>query len=71
MIQNSSNASQNYFVFTPCSNGSYMTELDNCPGDMRNYYFWLKEKKPGNLKDAAYTIAYYHTEAESLDKATP
>ena len=71
MIHNKSNTSQNYFVFTPCSNGSYMTELDNCPGDMRNYYFWLKEKKPANLKDAAYTIAYYYTEAKSLDEATP
>lgn len=71
MIHNSSNASQNYFVFTPCSNGSYMTELDNCPGDMRNYYFWLKEKDEANLKDAAYSIAYYYTEEKSLDKATP
>ena len=71
MIHNKSNTSQNYFVFTPCSNGSYMTELDNCPGDMRNYYFWLKEKKPGNLDDAAYTIAYYYTSAKSLDEATP
>ena len=69
MIHNKSNTSQNYFVFTPCSNGSYMTELDNCPGDMRNYYFWLRDKK-GNLKDAAYTIAYYYTEAKSLDQAT-
>lgn len=71
MIQNQSNTSQNYFVFTPCSNGSYMTELDNCPGDMRNYYFWLKEKDEANLKDAAYTIAYYYTSAKSLDQATP
>ena len=71
MIHDKSNTSQNYFVFTPCSNGSYMTELDNCPGDMRNYYFWLKEKDPGNLDDAAYTIAYYYTEAKSLDQATP
>lgn len=71
MIHDKSNTSQNYFVFTPCSNGSYMTELDNCPGDMRNYYFWLKEKDPGNLKDAAYTIAYYYTSAKSLDEATP
>lgn len=70
MIQNSSNASQNYFVFTPCSNGSYMTELDNCPGDMQNYYFWLRDKN-GNLKDAAYTIAYYYTSAKSLDQAIP
>ena len=71
MIQNQSNTSQNYFVFTPCSNGSYMTELDNCPGDMRNYYFWLKEKDKDNLKDAAYSIAYYYTSAKSLDQATP
>ena len=71
MIHDKSNTSQNYFVFTPCSNGSYMTELDNCPGDMRNYYFWLKEKDEANLDDAAYTIAYYYTEAKSLDQATP
>ena len=70
MIKNQSNTSQNYFVFTPCSNGSYMTELDNCPGDMRNYYFWLKEKDKDNLKDAAYSIAYYYTSAKSLDQAT-
>lgn len=71
MIHDKSNTSQNYFVFTPCSNGSYMTELDNCPGDMRNYYFWLKEKDEANLDDAAYTIAYYYTSAESLDQAAP
>lgn len=70
MIHDKSNTSQNYFVFTPCSNGSYMTELDNCPGDMQNYYFWLRDKN-GNLKNAAYTIAYYYTSAKSLDQATP
>ena len=63
----------NYFVFEPCSNGSYMTELNNCPGDMRNYYFWVEEKTPTDvsaLKDVGYAIAYYYTTANSIEDAT-
>ena len=70
MIQNQNNTAQNYFVFTPSSNGSYMTELNNCPGDMRDYYFWLEEEDRGDLKNTAYSIAYYYTEAASLKDAT-
>lgn len=59
----------NCFVFKLASNGSYMTELNNCPGDIRNYYFWLRDHG-GNTIDTAYAITYYYTTAETIAGAT-
>ena len=70
MIHDESNPSRNYFTFTPCSNGSYMTELNNCPGDMRDYYFWREEKNPDQMEDVVYSIGYYYTTAKDLKDAT-
>ena len=70
MIHDESNPSRNYFTFTPCSNGSYMTELNNCPGDMRDYYFWREEKNPDQMEDVVYSIAYYYTTEKDLKDAT-
>ena len=59
----------NCFVFKLASNGSYMTELNNCPGDIRSYYFWLRDHG-GNTIDTAYAITYYYTTAETIAGAT-
>lgn len=59
----------NCFVFKLASNGSYMTELNNCPGDIRSYYFWLRDHG-GNTVDTAYAITYYYTTAETIAGAT-
>ena len=59
----------NCFVFKLASNGSYMTELNNCPGDIRSYYFWLRDHG-GNTVDTAYAIIYYYTTAETIAGAT-
>lgn len=59
----------NCFVFKLASNGSYMTELNNCPGDIRSYYFWLRDHG-GNTVDTAYAITYYYTTAKTIAEAT-
>lgn len=46
-----------------------MTELNNCPGDIRSYYFWLRDHG-GNTIDTAYAITYYYTTAETIAGAT-
>lgn len=56
-------ANGNAVVFTPAANGSYMAELKNCPGDLRNYYYW------SNNADTAYTVAFYYTEESDLSRA--
>lgn len=56
-------ANGNAVVFAPAANGSYMAELKNCPGDLRNYYYW------SDNKDTAYTVAFYYTEASNLSDA--
>ena len=56
-------ANGNAVVFTPAANGSYMAELKNCPGDLRNYYYWR------NNVDTAYNVAFYYTEASDLSRA--
>lgn len=57
-------ANGNAVVFAPAANGSYMAELKNCPGDLRNYYYW------SNNVDTAYTVAFYYTDASDLAQAT-
>lgn len=57
-------ANGNAVVFAPAANGSYMAELKNCPGDLRNYYYWSKDA------DTAYTVAFYYTTASDLSEAT-
>ena len=63
-LQNKAEANGNAVVFTPAANGSYMAELKNCPGDLRNYYYWR------NNVDTAYNVAFYYTEASKLSQAT-
>ena len=63
-LQNDAVANGNAVVFTPAANGSYMAELKNCPGDLRNYYYW------SNNVDTAYNVAFYYTEESDLSRAT-
>lgn len=63
------NIPDNYFPFKLSSNGSYMAELTNCPGDIRNYYFWLRDHG-GNTANTDYAIAYYYTTADDILNAT-
>ena len=63
------NIPDNYFPFKLSSNGSYMAELTNCPGDIRNYYFWLRDHG-GNTANTDYAIAYYYTTANDILNAT-
>lgn len=60
-------ANGNAVVFAPAANGSYMAELKNCPGDLRNYYYW---SDAADRAYTAYTVAFYYTEASDLSKAT-
>lgn len=46
-----------------------MAELTNCPGDIRNYYFWLRDHG-GNTANTEYAIAYYYTAADDILSAT-
>lgn len=55
------------FKHPPENSSLYTADIENLPGDIRKYYFVLKE----NERDkAAYTVGYYYTEAATLDKAT-
>ena len=54
----------NAVAFTLTTNGAYMAELDNCPGDLREYVYWDKNV------DTAYTVAFYYTTESSIDNAT-
>lgn len=63
------NIPDNFFPFKLSSNGSYMAELTNCPGDIRNYYFRLRDHG-GNTANTDYAIAYYYTTADDILNAT-
>ena len=60
----------NYYTFAISTNGSYMAEINHLPGDVRDYYFWLRDVEPERLQDTGYTVAYYYTTAESVEAAT-
>ena len=58
-------AKANPYVFQLTSNGSYQVTIENLPGDIKTYYHIC-----GKEDEAQYTVEYYYTEAENLDKAT-
>lgn len=66
-LRNKAVANGNAVVFTPAANGSYMAELKNCPGDLRNYYYW---SDVADTAYTAYTVAFYYTDASDLSQAT-
>lgn len=58
-------AKANPYVFQLTSDGSYQVTIENLPGDIKTYYHIC-----GDADKAQYTVAYYYTKAENLDKAT-
>ena len=58
-------AKQNPYIFQLGSSGAYQVEIDNLPGDIKTYYYICDDEEA-----AKYTIAYYYTEADTLDAAT-
>ncbi len=50
-----------YTTFQLSTNGSYMAEIKDCPGDIRDYYFWKRDVDSENFDDCAYSISYYYT----------
>lgn len=58
-------AKANPYVFQLTSGGSYQVTIENLPGDIKTYYHIC-----GKEDEAQYTVAYYYTKAENLDKAT-
>ena len=59
-------AKEEEHTFIPTASGAYEAEILNLPGDILSYYYMME----GDKSKAKYTIAYYYTEAKSLDGAT-
>lgn len=57
-------AKKENYTFQLSSSGAYQVELDNLPGNIKNYYHICKDENV-----AQYTIAYYYTTAPSLSGA--
>ena len=58
--------SDNVFSFDK-SSATVQAQLNGMPGDIRNYYYMLDDKNKGKTE---YTVAYYYSEADSLENAT-
>lgn len=57
-------ASNDIYRFTLDPSGAYQVTVDNLPGDITKYYFVNGQ----NEKEAEYTVAYYYSDAESIDQ---
>lgn len=57
-------AKDNPYIFQLASSGEYQVEVSNLPGDITKYYHIC-----GSLSTAQYTIGYYFTTADTLDRA--
>lgn len=51
------------------SSGEYRIDVEGLPGDVKKYYWYLSQNQPGDVSKAEYTVAYYYTNADSLDSA--
>ncbi len=58
-------AKDNPYIFQLASSGAYQVEVSNLPGDITTYYHICE-----SLDTAQYTIGYYYTTADTLDRAT-
>lgn len=63
-------------LFSMSANGNMQCEMKNLPGDIREYYHMLldQSQKLGDaslINNTKYTVAFYWTSENSLDKATP
>ena len=66
----------NAVAFELTTNGAYMAELKNCPGDLREYYYWTgNSDNKSNDADTAYSVAFFYTTGNladaSLDNTYP
>ena len=57
-------AKDNPYIFQLASSGEYQVEVSNLPGDIKKYYHIC-----GSYDTAQYTIGYYYTTADTLDRA--
>ena len=55
---NAMDGEQNKFKLT--TGGSLQVTLENLPGDITKYYWYLKQQAAGNTDDAEYTVNYYY-----------
>ena len=55
-------ARSNPYIFQLSSSGAYQVEVSNLPGDAKEYYHLV-----GNVDESDYAVAYYYTEADTLD----
>ena len=55
---------KNCVIFEPAANGAWMAEFNDCPGDLRNYYYW-----EGGA-NTAYAVAFFYTTAKTIAEAT-
>lgn len=62
-------AKKDLHAFTLNTSGQYQVEIQNLPGDISKYYYYLLSGEA--RKDAEYTVAIYHTTARSIGDATP
>lgn len=53
-------------VFETAPNGTMQLEMTNLPGDILSYYYMLEAEEK---EETRYTVAYYWTEADSLNGA--
>lgn len=59
-------AKKDLHAFTLNTSGQYQVEIQNLPGDISKYYYLLSGDA---RKDAEYTVAIYHTTANSIANA--
>ena len=55
---------KNCVIFEPAANGAWMAEFNDCPGDLRNYYYWE------GGENTAYAVAFFYTTAKTIAEAT-
>lgn len=67
VIEAAKKASEYGEVTFASKTGRMQVELENLPGSATDYYYMLGDGDKGKTQ---YTIAYYYTEAESLNNAT-
>lgn len=61
-------ARDNPYLFHLETNGAFQTEIENLPGNVEEYYSFLKQN--GNENQAKYYVAYYYSTADDLHQAT-
>lgn len=58
-------AQKNSYIFTPGTNGSYETTIEDLPGDIKTYRYMIQEHQNMSYDDAmataSYSVAYFYT----------